>query len=88
MKTTMDGAGRLVVPREIRRLSGWRPGIPLEVSWRDGRVEIEPAPTPVRLEQRGALLVAVPCTDHTPPLTLDQVEQTLEDVRHQRESLD
>ena len=88
MKTTMDAAGRLVIPREIRRLSRWRPGLPLEVSWRDGRVEIEPAPTPVRLEHHGTLLVAVPCTEHKLPLSLDQVEQTLEDVRQQRESLD
>ncbi len=84
----MDAAGRLVIPREIRRQSGWHPGVPLEVSWREGRIEIEPATTPVRLEHHGSLLVAVPCAEDTPSLTRDQVEQTLENVRQHRGSLD
>ncbi|HZS92352.1 MAG TPA: AbrB/MazE/SpoVT family DNA-binding domain-containing protein, partial [Chloroflexota bacterium] len=43
MKTTMDAAGRLVIPREIRRQAGLQPGMPVEVRWHDGRIEIEPA---------------------------------------------
>ena len=44
MKTTMDRAGRLVIPKEIRREAKLVPGVPLEVKWREGRIEIEPAP--------------------------------------------
>lgn len=74
MKTTMDRAGRLVIPKEIRREAKLVPGMPLEVKWREGRIEIEPAPVAVRLERRGRLLVAVP-RRKTPALTAEAVEQ-------------
>jgi len=75
MKTTIDRAGRLVIPKEIRREARLAPGAALEVRWRDGRIEIEPAPVPVRLQRRGRLLVAVPRVK-TPELTPETVEQT------------
>lgn len=75
MKTTIDRAGRLVIPKEIRREARLAPGAPLEVRWRDGRIEIEPAPAAVRLQRRGRLLVAVPQKE-LPMLTPDTVEQT------------
>ena len=75
MKTTMDRAGRLVIPKEIRREAKLAPGVPLEVKWREGRIEIEPAPAAVKLQRRGRLLVAVP-RQKTPPLTSEAVEQT------------
>lgn len=74
MKTTIDRAGRLVIPKEIRREAKLVPGMPLEVKWREGRIEIEPAPVAVRLERRGRLLVAVP-RKKTPALTAETVEQ-------------
>jgi len=74
MKTTMDGAGRLVIPKEIRREARLAPGAALDVRWRDGRIEIEPAPTPVRLQRRGSLLVAV-ARKKLPTLTPEAVEQ-------------
>lgn len=70
----MDGAGRLVIPKEIRREARLAPGATLEVRWRDGRIEIEPAPTPVRLQRRGRLLVAMP-EQKLPQLTSETVEQ-------------
>jgi AbrB family looped-hinge helix DNA binding protein len=60
MVTTMDAAGRLVIPSGIRREASLEPGVPLEVRWRDGVIEIEPQPLPVRLERKGHLLVAIP----------------------------
>ena len=62
MITTMDQAGRLVIPSEIRREAALQPGAPLEVRWRDGVIEIEPQPLTVRLERKGRLLVASPGT--------------------------
>lgn len=85
MKTTMDNAGRLVIPKEIRREARLIPGAPLEVRWRDGHIEIEPAPTPVRLERRGRLLVAVP-HKKLPKLTPETVEQTRARVLDDRAS--
>jgi len=85
MQTTMDAAGRLVIPREVRRAAGLAPGVPLEVRWRDGRIEIEPAPVPVRMQHRGPWLVAVPDAEQPArELTSEAVEQTrraLEDER-------
>ena len=83
MRTTMDRAGRLVIPKEIRREAKLAPGTPLEVKWRDGRIEIEPAPVAVRLQRRGRLLVALP-RKKTPALTPDVVEQTRSEVLDER----
>jgi AbrB family looped-hinge helix DNA binding protein len=43
MKTTIDHAGRLVIPKDIRRESGIKPGMPLEVRWEKGAIAITPA---------------------------------------------
>jgi AbrB family looped-hinge helix DNA binding protein len=79
----MDSAGRLVIPGEIRREAGLKPGAPLEVRWRDGRVEIEPAPMPVKLVRQGRLLVAVP-ERKTGPLQAEMVERTRRILRRER----
>lgn len=50
MKTTIDTAGRLVIPKELRREAGLQPGTELEIRWRQGLIEIEPAPLPVKLK--------------------------------------
>lgn len=85
MKTTIDAAGRLVIPKEIRREAGLKPGMPLEVRWEEGRIEITPAPLPVKLIRRGHLLVAVPQKDVS-PLTAEAVEQTRTALRRERPS--
>ncbi|MFN3476641.1 MAG: AbrB/MazE/SpoVT family DNA-binding domain-containing protein [Candidatus Methylomirabilales bacterium] len=75
MKTTIDAAGRLVIPKEIRREAGLKPGMPLNVRWREGRIEIEPEPVPVKLTRKGRLLVAVLQADVS-PLRTETVERT------------
>ena len=85
MKTTIDNAGRLVIPKEIRREAGWKPGLPLDVRWEDGRIAITPAPLSVKLERRGRLLIAVP-QKSVSPLKTETVEQTRRTVRQERAS--
>ena len=85
MKTTIDSAGRLVIPKDIRRESGIKPGMPLEVRWEKGAIAITPAPLPVKLERKGRLLVAVPAKD-TPRLSTDTVERTRKTLRKERSS--
>lgn len=75
MKTTIDNAGRLVIPKEVRRAAGIAAGVPLQVRWRDGRIEIEPAPADVQIQTKGKLLVAV-AREKTEALTLEAVEKT------------
>ena len=83
MRTTIDAAGRLVIPQAIRREAGLRPGSQVDVRLIDGRIEIEPAPLPVRLERRGRLVVAV-APGEIGPLRADVVASTLDDVRRER----
>jgi AbrB family looped-hinge helix DNA binding protein len=80
MKATMDAAGRIVVPKVLRQVLGFKAGQALEIRAGDGRLEIEIAPTPVQLRKRGKGVVAVPDTD-LPALTADQVRETLERLR-------
>lgn len=83
MITTIDSAGRLVIPKDVRREAGLEPGMPLEVRLREGRIEIEPAPLAVTLERRGRFLVAVP-KEPVPTLTSEMVEETRRTLRRER----
>ena len=76
----MDSAGRLVIPREIRREAGLEPDTPLDVRWRDGVIEIEPQPLDVTMVKRGRLTIAVP-RSNVRPLTGATVERTRRAVR-------
>lgn len=76
----MDAAGRVVIPKALRQALGFRPGQILEARATDGRLELEIAATPMRLKKRGKGVVAVPDAD-LPPLSVDQVRDTLERVR-------
>ena len=79
MTTTIDAAGRLVIPGPVRREAALEPGMPLEVRWRDGIIEIEPQPLPVALERRGRLLVARPKV-RVRPLGTAAVERTRREI--------
>lgn len=79
-RSSIDPSGRLVIPKRIREEAGLHPGKPLRISLRDGRVEIEPMPAAVRIEQRGRVAVAVPL-EPLPPLTTEQVERTRQSLR-------
>jgi AbrB family looped-hinge helix DNA binding protein len=80
MKVAIDAAGRIIVPKPLREALGIKPGQVLEIRAGEGRLEIEIAPTPMRLEKRGKGLVAVP-EEELPALTADQVRETLERTR-------
>ena len=83
MKTTIDHAGRLVIPKDVRREARNKPGMPLDVRWENGKIAIAPAPLPVKLERKGRLLVAVPTKD-TSRLTTDTVQRTPKQLRRER----
>ena len=83
MTTTMDAAGRLVIPSEIRRSAALEPGVALDVRWHDGVVEIEPQPLAVTLRRRGRLLVAVPAVK-VAALRTSAVERARRDLATRR----
>ena len=83
MKTTIDSAGRLIIPKEIRNVAGLKPGMPLEVTLHEGHIEIAPAVQHIRLVRKGRLLVAVSDAD-VPPLDAKTVGETLTQLRQNR----
>jgi AbrB family looped-hinge helix DNA binding protein len=80
MTVTIDGAGSLVIPKEIREQAHLEPGVPLQIVFRDGRIEIEPAARRVNIVRRGRLRVAVP-SDSSAPLTEEAVRSTRDRLR-------
>lgn len=80
MKTTIDHAGRLVVPKKIREEAGIVSGSELTIRVIDGRIEIEPAPLDVKLVKKGSLTVALPRAS-VPPLTRETVVRTVAGLR-------
>ena len=81
MKTTIDKAGRIVVPKALRDELSLTPGQELEIRAVDGRLEIETPPTNMWLErdENGYLVAA---TDREmPPLTQEMVRDVLEQIR-------
>lgn len=80
MRTTIDPAGRIVVPKPLRDALSLSGGETLELTVRDGRLEVEPVPTSMRLERRADGVAAVP-EAALPPLTAEQVRGTLEQTR-------
>lgn len=83
MTVTIDNAGRLVIPKEIRDRAGIEARMDLEIRYRDGRIEIEPSPLAVRLARKGRLLVAMPKT-RVETLTAEAVEATRRRIRRER----
>ena len=80
MKTTIDSAGRIVVPKALRQALNLQPGQALEIRAGDGRLEIEISATPMTLQRRGNDVVAIPESE-LPRLTADVVRETLERIR-------
>ncbi|MGE3289566.1 MAG: AbrB/MazE/SpoVT family DNA-binding domain-containing protein [Pseudonocardia sp.] len=80
MRTVIDAAGRLVIPKQARDELGLSPGTELELRVVDRRIEIEVPATAMRLVEDEQGVVAV--TDRPMPvLTADMVRETLERVR-------
>ncbi len=83
MKTTIDRAGRVVIPKPLREAAGIQPGAELNLECRDGRIEIEPLRHEVKMLRKGKrwVLAAPP---GTPPLTNEQVLKLIRQDRERR----
>ena len=80
MRTTIDRAGRIVVPKDIRARLQLLGGGAVEISERDGVIEIVPAAAQVTVEAIDGVPVARP-VDDLPPLTDEQIRSTLDRTR-------
>lgn len=81
MRTTIDSAGRVVIPKQIRAAAALEPGQEIEITERDGRIEIEPVLAAMGLVARKGFLAAEVADDTGAPLTTEQVRDLLERVR-------
>lgn len=75
MRATIDGAGRLVVPKPLREELGFTAGTELELAAVDGRLEVV-VPSRVSVEE-GPHGVRFSATTDT-PLTVEQVRAITE----------
>lgn len=80
MRSTIDSAGRIVIPKPLRDRLGLEHGRSVDIRERDGRIEIEPAPAAMALVKRAGGPVAVPEED-LPPLTDEIVRTTIDRSR-------
>ena len=80
MKTTIDRSGRIVIPKVLREALSLKGGATLEIRVREGRIELEPVATPMRLVRRGGGLVAT--TDEPlPEIDADDVRAATGSLR-------
>jgi AbrB family looped-hinge helix DNA binding protein len=60
MRTTIDKAGRIVIPAAIRERAGFTPGTTLEVTADETGIRVERVAAPPKLVRIGKRLVARP----------------------------
>ncbi len=80
MKTTIDKAGRLVIPRQLRDRIGLAGGGDVEVELDGAAIRIEPVGGSGLCEDRGLLLIPASGT----PLTTAAVREMIDADRHGR----
>lgn len=80
MRSAIDSVGRVVIPKVLRDRLGLGRGRAIEISERDGKIEIEPLSTPMSLVGRRGTLAAVPKV-RLPVLTDEIVRATIERTR-------
>jgi AbrB family looped-hinge helix DNA binding protein len=70
MRTTIDKAGRVVIPASIRERAGFTPGAALEISFDDHGVRLDRVAAGPRLVKVGRRTVARPtvAADARPPI--------------------
>jgi len=83
MTATIDGAGRVVIPKALRDRAGLTPGTRVDIRFHDGAIEICPENIEGTWETRHGINFPVPPAD-APDLTVEQVRDVIEAGRESR----
>ncbi len=83
MRITIDSAGRVVIPKALRDAAGITPSTPIEVRFRDGRLELEPAALEVSISDEGGVAVAI-AAEAVPVLRAEDVATVRDRSRDER----
>jgi len=83
MTTTIDAAGRVVIPKAMRDALGLSAGTQIEVELKGDTIEVAPKLGEARLERRNGRLVIV-SPPGTPPLTVEDVNRHISEARNER----
>jgi AbrB family looped-hinge helix DNA binding protein len=79
METTIDRAGRVVIPKQIREAAGLKPGTGLQIDYRDGKIEIERKSLKTRLISKGSVtVVSIP---GAPKMSVDETNEWIRKAR-------
>jgi AbrB family looped-hinge helix DNA binding protein len=78
MKTTIDSAGRVVIPKELRESLCLNGGDEVEITLADERLELVPAPRPARLRRgpHGLLTSDLKAPEYGPEEVREALERT------------
>jgi AbrB family looped-hinge helix DNA binding protein len=80
MRVAIDGVGRIVIPKPMRDVLGIDGPTELELSERDGALELTVPYIKAHLEERDGFTVIVP-DEPVPPLTSAMVREAIERSR-------
>ena len=80
MRTTIDRAGRVVIPKSLRDALRLTDGAAVEIRLEEGRILLEPAPVTKKVVD-GPHGVVLRADEGVPRLTVDEVRVVLEDLR-------
>ena len=80
MRTTMDAAGRVVIPKSLRDAIGLGDGGEIEIQLVDGALRVAPPTVRKRIEDRDGRATIVPEQD-LPPLPDRVVRDVLDAIR-------
>jgi AbrB family looped-hinge helix DNA binding protein len=85
MKTTIDDAGRLVLPKSVREALNLEGGVEVEVRIAGDHIEIEAVSADISIVKEGAFLVAVPKEARQQKISVEEVERVRQQIINERQ---